>query len=72
MQNVLLTIILVAVVAGLGLMSAVLVQVKRQGGFQQAVVETSDGKWPFGRSLFVSALVCFGVAMLVQLYTFFD
>jgi hypothetical protein len=60
------------VLAGIALMCAALLQMKRQGGFRSAIALTPDGKWPVGRLLSGAALLCFALALVVALLTFFD
>ncbi|MBC8354881.1 MAG: hypothetical protein H8E66_23125 [Planctomycetes bacterium] len=64
MENILLVVQIVVVVAGLAMMCASLILIKRHDDFQQAMT-TSEGKWSIGRLLFIGAVLCFGFAMLV-------
>lgn len=72
-MNQLLFVLQMALVgAGIALMCATLLHIKRRGGFQSAMTSTSDSKWPVGRLLFGGALLCFALAMFVSLFAFFD
>jgi hypothetical protein len=73
MGNTPFWITLVVGVAGFGTMCAAFIQVSRQGGWEQAMAPTSEGKWSSARrlmligaflgsgfGLFMLALVVFG------------
>ena len=68
MENIRFIFQMVIIVAGLVLMGATLIQMKRQGGFDQAMKLTPDGKWPVTRKLFGSCLFCFGVALFIAFW----
>ena len=53
-------------VAGFGTMCVAFVQIWRQGGWEQAMAPTSEGKWPLTRRLMViGASLCCGFGFFI-------